>query len=419
MGKLSDVQIRAWMKAGNRFEGKSDGGGLYLRFRGADAVPSWRFRYSIGGEPRVMHLGSYGELSLADARKTAKELRARVLLGHDVAGEKVDRIKTAKARIEADRNAMTVAKLADEYFEDKILGRWKHPNIVRSRIEKDIKPAIGRLALVDVTPKHVKAMLESIVKRGAPTMANDVLRWVRRMFDYAIFRKHMIGTNPASGLDQTDAGGKETSRERALSCDELVTFLAAMRTAKGFSVENALAVKLLLLLAVRKMELLGARWAEFDLDKAIWALPGERTKTGAPMDIPLPAVAVEWLRELHRLAAGSEWVLPARKMQTRMVPHICESTIGVALAKVKHGLPHFTAHDLRRTACTHLAALGIPEHIAERVLNHKQKGVRKTYDRHNYLEERRAALDVWAGLLVQLEAGDAGKVVPIRERKRA
>jgi len=418
MGKLSDVQIKAWMKAGERFEGRADGGGLVLRYRGGDAVPSWRFRYSIGGQPRVMHLGTYGELSLADARRTVKELRARVLLGHDVAGEKSERVKTAKAKIEAARQAKTVADLADEYFERNILGRWKHPNIVRSRIEKDIKPAIGALALEDVKPRHVDDMLKAVVKRGAPTTANDVLRWVRRMFDYAI-KRHMIEINPALAFDLSDAGGKEFARERALSREELETFFQAMRDAKGFSIENALAVRLLLALAVRKMELIGARWEEFDLDGGEWHLPGERTKTGAPVDIPLAPVVVGWLRELQRLADGSEWVFPARKMQTRMVPHICESTIGVALGKVKHGLSHFTAHDFRRTARTHLAALGVAPHVAERCLNHKLKGVEGIYNRHDYFEERKAALATWADLLVQLEAGEAGKVALIKGRRRA
>jgi integrase len=195
------------------------------------------------------------------------------------------------------------------------------------------------------------------------------------------------------------------ARERALSRDELVAFFRAMGEAKGFSLENALAVKLLLLLAVRKQELTAARWAEFDLDAAVWHLPGERTKTGAAIAIPLPAVAVGWLRDLHRLASGSDYVLPARKMQHRNIPHIHENTLNVALAKVKHGLAPFTIHDLRRTARTHLAALGVPPHVAEKCLNHKLKGVEGRYDRYDYFEERRVALDKWAALLIQLEKG--------------
>ena len=147
--------------------------------------------------------------------------------------------------------------------------------------------------------------------------------------------------NPAAAFDLSDAGGKEVARDRALSRDELKTLFEAMRTARGFSVENALTVKLLLLLAVRKGELIAARWDEFELDAdvPVWHLPGQRTKTGQPIDIPLPTMSVDWLHELHRLALDSDWVLPARKMQSRMLPYICESTIGVAMGKVKHSLP--------------------------------------------------------------------------------
>ena len=396
MGKLTDVAIRAWIRSGERFEGRSDGDGLVLTWRPERSAPSWKLRYRFAGKSRVMNLGSYTDLPLAAARQSAKELRAKIALGHDVAGEKQERKSTALARIEAARSITTVGQLADEYFERMINGRWKHPNIVRSRIEKDIKPNIGKLALEDVEPRHIDAMLQTVVKRGAPTMANDVLRWVRRMFDYAI-KRHMVRFNPAAAFDLSDAGGKEVARDRALSRDELKTLFEAMRTARGFSVQNALTVKLLLLLAVRKGELIAARWDEFELDAdtPVWHLLGQRTKTGQPLDIPLPTMSVDWLHELHRLALDSDWVLPARKMQSRMLPYICESTIGVAMGKVKHGLPHFTTHDFRRTARTHLAALGVDPNVAERCLNHKLKGVEGIYNRHDYFAERKVALECW------------------------
>ena len=171
MGKLTDIQIRDWIKRGERFEGRGDGEGLYLRFRKIDAVPSWLFRYRCNGKARMMLLGSYKILSLADARKTAKELRARVALGYDPAGEKQERKREAVRKIEEAKLQITMGQLADEYFAAQILGRWKHPNIVRSRIDNDIKPNIGKLPIGDVKPQHIDAMLKEIVKRGAPTMA--------------------------------------------------------------------------------------------------------------------------------------------------------------------------------------------------------------------------------------------------------
>lgn len=417
MTKLSDVQIRAWIKAGERFEGRADGGGLYLRYRAGDSVPTWRFRYKFAGKPRVMNLGSYGELSLANAREEARRQSAKVALGHDVAGEKQARKAAALAQMEQERNALRVSELAAEYFERQILGRWKHPDILRRRIDKDINPNIGHIRVEDVKPRHIDDMLQKIVARGAPTIANDVLRWTRRIFDYAI-KRHALEVNPAGAFEIADAGGQEQSRERWLTRDELARLFEAMRKAKGFGRENELSFKLLLALCCRKMELCGAQWEEFDLDSAVWHLPGERVKNGDAIDIPLPPQAVAWLRELSSLAGGSRWVLPARKMQNRMIPHIQESTLPVALAKVRREMPgvaSFTIHDFRRTARTHLAALGVDPIVAERCLNHRIRGVEGIYNRHQYFDERRHALALWADMLIALEQGTEYNVTPIRQ----
>lgn len=422
MGNLTDIAIRNWMKAGERFEAKGDGEGLYLRYRKSDASPRWLLRYQFAGKPRVLHMGSYASLSLAEARRTAREMRARVALGFDVAAEKKDRKREAVERIEADRRAVTVAQLADAYLAERIIGRWKHPNIVRSRIERDIKPNIGNLLLTDVRPSHIDAMLKAIVKRGAPTVATDVLRWIKRMFDYAV-KREMVGINPAAAFDPSDAGGKEEPRERWLTRLELVKLFDAMRMAKGWTYENGLVVKLLLMLGVRKSELIEAPIREFDLEAATWHLPGIRTKTGAGINIPLPHQAVDALRDLIRLAGESAWLLPARKMQSRMIPHIDLNTVNAAMAKsirplMEHCEP-FTLHDLRRTMRTHLEALGTPPHVAERCLNHKLKGVIGIYNRHDYFEERKLALQRWADELARLEAGDLALVTRLKRTVKA
>lgn len=418
MAKLSDMEIRNWIKSNERFDMRGDGDGLYLSYREAFAFPIWRFRYRFAGAQRIMNIGSYRDVSLADARKISKEYRARVSLGYDVAGEKQERKREAIAKIEAENNAYTMAKLADEFFEKRVLGVWKHPNIVRARIEKDIKPAIGHLKVESVTPRHIEALLQSVVKRGAPTMANDVLRWLKRMFNHAI-KMHMITNNPALAFDVADAGGKEQARKRTLNRDELAKLFLAIKTAKGFSIENEISIKLLLALAVRKGELIGAKWNEFNLEEGLWHLPEARTKTSAAITIPLSSQVVTWLKELKRLSCGSDYVLPARKMQDRMIPHISESTLSVAMSKVEHDLEPFTIHDLRRTAKTLLGSLGVQPHISERCLNHKIKGVEGIYDGYDYFEERKAALKALSDLLVQIENGAIEKIVPIKSKQTA
>lgn len=415
---FTDIKIKALVAAGEPFEGFADDlcPGLYLRWpKGRDGTPMykkplWRYRYKIGGKPRSLNIGGYPEMGLAAARKAVREHRAQVATGRDPAGEKRERKAVAIAKIEAIQHVRTVGQLADEYLTRMADGRLKHPEIVRSRIEKDIRPALGKLPVGEVKPMHIDAVLQAIVDRGAPTMANDALRLLVRLFDYGI-KRHYLETNPASAFDAGDAGGKEKRRERALSLDEIATLFAAMKNAKGFTPQNDLTIRLLLLLGVRKMELSAARWAEFDLDAGIWKLPAGRTKSGADVSIPLPSLAVGLLQELKRLACGSGYVLPARKAQDRMLPHVCENTINVALAKLRHGLEPFTVHDFRRTMRSQLGALKIPPHIAERCLNHKTAGVEGIYDRYDYFSERREALEAWAAVLAGLEGGR--KVVPI------
>ena len=103
-------------QSGERFEGRSDGEGLYLRFRKEDKTPFWRFRYKLAGKPRTLMIGSYSVIQLAKAREIAKELAARVALGHDMAAENQQRKAEAIAKIEAEKNAVHVSELAAEYY---------------------------------------------------------------------------------------------------------------------------------------------------------------------------------------------------------------------------------------------------------------------------------------------------------------
>jgi integrase len=346
-------------------------------------------------------------------------LSAQVKMGYDVAGEKQSRKADALAAIEAERQRVTVLSVIDDYFEQMIKPRRKDHHALRQRIDKDIVASLGTMEVGEVQPTHIDAMLRKVMKRNAPAIANDILRWSRRIFDFAV-KRHLCLHNPARVFDVTDAGGREQGRDRALNKAEIIVLFKAMRTTDSFGRQNYLTVKLLLLLAVRKNELLAALWEEFNLESCVWHLPSERTKTKASITIPLSEPAMACLRELNVLACSSDYVLPARKSQKRHLPHIGDSTMNMALQAVELNMPeieHFTVHDLRRTARTHLAGLGVPPHIAEKCLNHKLKGIEGRYDRYDYFEERKAALNKWADLVEQLEEGGA-EVIPLHERRR-
>jgi len=197
----------------------------------------------------------------------------------------------------------------------------------------------------------------------------------------------------------------EASKDRALTFDEVSQAFKVFReNADSFSRENYLACALLITLGVRKSELTEAKWSEINLDTAVWSLPKERSKTGVGIEIPLPPLVVELFTELKVRACGFEYVFPNRRSSKNA--HMGSDTLNRTITKLfgheagkkkqppnKMGdMPHFTVHDLRRTCRTLLAEIGVPGHVAERCLNHKLKGVKGIYNRHDYFAERKEAL---------------------------
>jgi integrase len=413
--RLSDREVRT--RLSRKTPGiANDGGGLYLRIRDSGRG-EWLFRYSLNGRDRWMPLAAADDLPLEAARKKARALRVAV-------DEKRDPIAERRALADKARERGTFRELAEAWFATEIKPRLKHPEAVRRALHRHLIPRLGALPSDAVKPSDCAEVLDR-VRTKYPTTANDLLRFLRAIFAFAI-RRHLLEGSPVGAFSaRLDAGGKEDSRTRALTNDELSALFSAIRKEASFGGDNLMLVRLLLALCVRKGELLGARWPEFDLDGKssagpIWRLPAERSKTGVPLDIPLVPQVVEWLRAVKTLSAGSEWVFPARRRDARSkIETVGRDTLNVALTRLDTSkIEPFTVHDLRRTARTHLAALGVAPHVAELCLNHKPRGVGAIYDRHSYFAERRAALESWTDLLVQLDTGNTN-VVPIRARQRS
>jgi len=389
----------------------SDGDGLYLRKQTRDGA-SWTLRYRFAGREHWLTLGHYPDMSLADARIEARQ--ARVLLD-----KQQDPFSVRRAAEAEQRQRGSFRELCEEWFRNEIAGRrLKHPSVPRRHLDKYLLPKLARTAAADVTPSDIARVIDEI-KGRAPTTANDLLRFARRIFAFGV-RRRMVLKNPAADFSpRLDGGGTERPRRRALSLDELAQLFEKIRETPSFGTDNGVALKLLLALCVRKGELLGARWEEFDLDSkmplgAVWHLPASRTKTGAALDIPLVPAVVQWLREIKTLDAGSEYLFPKRRRDRReRVPHVGLDTLNAALQRVQHRLPSFTLHDLRRTARTQLGALGVRREVAERCLGHAIRGVEGTYDRHDYFKERRSALEQWTGLLMEAERSGS-KIISIR-----
>ena len=203
-------------------------------------------------------------------------------------------------------------------------------------------------------------------------------------------------------------GAKQPVRQKVcLTENELRTVLAKL---PEIGRPNALALKIILATCTRKGELTAAKWEHLDFEQNLWTIPSENSKNAKAFVIPLVPAVVGWFLELRALACGSPWVLPGRRCRDPLSP----MALNAALNRLGTGVRHFTIHDLRRTARSHLGALGVDVIIAEKCLNHTLGGLIDVYDRGDYLPERRRALELWAAFLVSCDQGKPWNVMPLR-----
>lgn len=407
MGKLMDVQLRQWIRDGKPIAGKSDGDGLTFTLS-AKRTASWVLRYSWGGRQRELSLGNYPDLTLSKAREVAAEKRVEVMKGANVAQVKRDE-KNEQAR------ARTFKGLAEDYCQKVAPTKsLRYRAELRRYLDKDILPRIGSMTAPDIKPADIVDLVERISMRSK-TVAANAFAMVSAIFTHGV-HIHVVESNPCAKLKASAIiGQKDAPRARLNIADaQLPAFLAAL---PALGRENELAIKVLLATAVRKNELMLARWSHVDFDAGVWIIPvknqkATRSKRVFDFVIPLAPWIVQQFRELHTLAGNSPMVLPARHRTGAET--ICRGTLNRAMASLPEPFANVTPHDLRATARSHFAALGVNPVIAERCLNHTLGGIVAIYDRHDYLDERRHALALWAAKLEAAEKGEAFNVVPFR-----
>lgn len=408
MGKLSDIQIRKWIKAGKPVPGKADGDGLTFTLS-ARGTASWLLRYRWGGKQRELTLGRYPDIGLAKARELAATKRVEVMGGKDVAAVKrIEKIERAMAN--------TFKELAEDYMQKVAPSKSaRYQAELRRYLDKDILPRIGVLPAAEIKPSEIVALIERIATRSK-TVAINAFAMVAAIFSHGI-HKHLVESNPCAILKAPAIiGQQDAPRERlSLTDSQLAPFLKAL---PALGKENELAMKIIMATAVRKSELALARWEHIDFEAGTWTVPPENQKTGRRKErrdfvIPLAPWVVGKFTELRALAGNSPMVLPAR--QRRGSTTICRGTLNRAMEKLSAPFAEVTPHDLRSTARSHLGALGVDLIVAERCLNHSLGGLVAIYDKHDYLTERRRALELWAAKLEAAENGDAFNVIPFRQ----
>lgn len=384
--------------------------GLYLVLQPSGAK-SWAFRYRIAGAAKKFTIGPYPTVSLKTARARAQKAAAEVLDGIDPSAEKRAAREAAKAATSTeDRIDNVVDDFVKKHLKPKTKASWAKEAERLLRVE--IVPAWGKRRLGEITARDVAKRLEEIAER-APITANRVLSVFRKLCNWAISPKiGLITASPCAGIE---APTPERSRERVLSDDELrLIWQASHRVGWPFGPF----ARIILLTACRRDEAASMGRAELDLANETWLIPGVRTKNGNTHEIPLSDAAVAEFKALP-VIEGSGFVFTTTGRTPISGFAHSKAALDKAILKLmreeaeKEGrdqeevrpLERWTLHDLRRTVATNMQRLGVRLEVTEAILNHvsgSRAGIVGIYQRYEWTDEKRNALDAWSRRLGQI-----------------
>ena len=401
---LSDIQVSK-AKPQTKDYKLSDGGGLHLL-----VTPSggrlWRLQYRFDGKQKLLALGQYPAVSLADARERREDARKLLANGQDPAA-----VKKAVQEAAAVAAASTFAIVAGEWFE-KRKPEWveSHAVSVKGRLDNYILPAFGSKPIAEVTAADVRTMLLKIEARGTVEAAKRVKVICGQVFRYAAAHD-LIQHDPSAALKPSELFRKVEKRHFAAVTDpkELAPLLRSIEGYSG-SIESRCALRLLPMLLMRPGELRHLEWSEIDIDAAQISIPAEKMKMRNAHVIPLSSQALAILAEIRPLNGSGKYVFPSARSAERP---ISDNTLNACFRRMGYDNDTVTSHGFRATARTILdEVLGFRPDIIEHQLAHAVKDPNgRAYNRTAFLEDRRRMMQHWSDYLDGLKAG--AKVIPI------
>ncbi|MFA5952231.1 MAG: tyrosine-type recombinase/integrase [Hyphomicrobium sp.] len=341
-------------------------------------VKSFVLVYRHLGRPRRMTLGRYPVTGLAEARAKALDALKLIDAGTDPQAdaestEHPERYTFEQAvrsfvKLHCERhNRPVTARDTERILNNQFVSRWA---------KRDIR---------ELTKTDILKVLDDIVEEGLPSAANHALAAIRKFFNWCVERG-MLEASPCLGIKKP---APNNTRDRVLDIGEMA---AVWKSAELVGYPFGPIVKLLMLTGQRRNEVANMQWSQLDFEAKTWTLPAELTKNGRQHVLPLTPQTVTLLRALPHFT--SDYVFPARGEN----PAFAHFSRGKVKLDALSGVKDWTLHDLRRSAATHLAKLGVAPHVIERILNHVSGtfgGVAGVYNRFQYLDEMRKALAMW------------------------
>lgn len=399
---LTDTAIRAAKPKETPYK-VADGGGLFIVVNPTGSR-LWRLKYRVAGREKVLSIGAYPAVSLAQARERREEAKALLARGGDPSQAK----REAKRTTEAEARNVFRAVAAD--YLDKMRREGRAPATLKKTewLISLVDHALGHRPIRSIKAPDILVALRAIEKRGRLETARRARSTIGTIFRYAIATAR-ADDDPTLAL--RGALITPTVRHRAAIL-EAAPFGALLRAIDGFDGQPSTkaALQLMALLFPRPGELRMADWSEFDLEKRVWTIPPHRMKMRRPHAVPLPMCAVEILAELKEAGRGQGFVFPCMRSMTRPMS---ENTLNAALRRLGYSKEQATAHGFRATAATLLNESGKwnPDAIERQLAHEDSDDVRKAYARGKHWKERVELMDWWALKLEQLKRG--GEIVPL------
>lgn len=361
---------------------------------GESGKKSWFLVYRFNGKARRLTLGQYPKMGLADAGVAYAEAKRALEHGDDPGASAVEKRQRLKA-------LPTVRELGEEYLEKHCRPNKRSWYEDERIFQHDVLPTWGNRKASSITRADVNFLLDQIALR-APIQANRTFAFIRAMFRFAESRDYV----PFSPCHGVKARTKERSRDRVLERAEIADLWRGIDQ-RGVSQTVRLAVRFLILTAQRTSEVVNAEWAE--IEGSVWTLPGHKVKNGKPHRVPLSAEAMGVLADIKTNAAnfrgGTKWLFPSPRGDGPIGAKAMDRAL--RRLRIAGHVPVFRPHDLRRSAASHMTRLGISRIAVHKLLNHSDRSITAIYDRYDYDEPKRQAVEVWGREVASLLAEPA------------
>jgi integrase len=386
-------------------------------------------RFPGSNNPVRHSFGEYGEISLEQARDLTDEWRAKIRKGIDPRDEERRRKEEAERfQEETEQQRKLAFRVVIEDYLKRHVKRQRRAAQVEREIRRELIPVWKDKLVTELTRGDVVTLVQDIADRPAPYQARNIYGHIQTLFNWAIEQgRYSLEASPCDRLKPARIIGEKKPRQRVLNDDELVAF---WRATSRLGYPYGPLMRLLLITGQRKSEVAEARWREFDTSKNIWTVPPERFKSDASHLVPLTDDALAILATLPHFSGprtgdhlftttnGHSAVNGFSKAKERLDRFMLRTLKAMAR---KHGddpakvaLPDFVLHDIRRTVRTRLSSLRVSERVAEMVIGHGKKGLARVYDQHEFQDEMREALELWAARLRSIVSPPPANVLPMK-----